>query len=342
MFLSALLPAALSLPMVGPWPTAVVAPLLPPSSVQDSDVTSLHSKAPSRLRVEYYTPSKAPVRLLSTSLGQMFVTARNNDARQIVPYLHSFGETLLIQAPEDKMSEVLELIRRTDENYVGEQEQAAHSLEQWSYEVKHISLDSVASALHLIQMEGDPTRAGFSRPPFQTTYVQERGMLICHGSKEQVSRAQAIVHELDVAPKQLMLSCYLLKGADVSSPNLPVDLTGDLSKLVPYKGFEILSSGLLPTDAGSDMSMTVDLDGGMGMFRLNLSPSAYEAQSGKLSLSNVQFYMELVEERVGRGQSRSSRSFETSTSLRRGQYTVLGAVGADPVFLVIRLDEVGS
>ena len=62
-------------------------------------------------------------------------------------------------------------------------------------------------------------------------------------------------------------------------------------------------------------------------------PIAYDAQTGSLSVSRCGLFQPdtpSLDERT---------YFQTSAIFRGGEYTVLGAVGTEPVFLVVRVTK---
>lgn len=333
MFLNLLIPVVFSAPLY----------------FQEQDGASIDPHRPQPVVVEYYTPKRAPVETLSTSLTQMFRANITMVSTGSVPFLSSFGETLLVQAPANYMKDILNTIRECDANYVGSSEHNAQTSEHWQYEVKHVSLNAVRSALQFLSHpQGVPQGRGAGRVGMQVSFVDDRSLVLAQGTRGEIAQAKSIVEVLDVAPPRLMLTCYLVRGAEESSPHLPQDLVRDLGQLVPYKNFEVLSTGVLPNDAIGKMSLRVDLADNMGRFELEMQPSAYDSQTGQLSLSSIDFSMQLsvvIEEQDQkrgvntREKKMIDRSFSTSTSLHSNQYTVLGAVGANPVFVVVRLSQ---
>jgi len=313
-----------------PLPTLFALTLAAAPAPQDAGATAQHAQAARRSVVEYYTPQKAPVETLAGTLSQLFHYTRPRQG--LSPFLHPFGETLLVEAPADEIEYVMQLVAKCDANFVGEGERVDRIEEEWQHEVKHVSLDSLRSALHFL--EKDPTTGGKG---MRLSYVPERGLVIAQGSRADVEQAKSVASLIDVPSPQLLLRLYIVQGAEKSSEHLPSDLTRDLGALVPYPGFELLSSAFLPSDAKVRMSLQTDLEGERGRFILQMLPSAYDEKAGKLSLASIEFQLILMPE----GEHNIERSFKTSTSLQAGQYTVLGAVGANPVFVVVKLERLG-
>jgi hypothetical protein len=294
----------------------------------------LHSK----LVVDYYTPKKAPVQDLVFAMTRLFEN-KNRGSLNVFSF-QEFGQTLLMQCSEAAMPEAVKLVRQMDEHYVGVNEHTATTEEQYLYKLRYASLESVREALNAMDQRMIQSTSRV-RIGLNIGYIEARGMVLVRGPSVLVSKAKEILKELDVPPPSLMITCYLVQGkAGESSFGIPAELAADLSTLVPYEGFELLSSGMLPSNAASRLQLEVELDHGKGDFRLEMAPSAYDESRGLLSMSSIVFRTNLFSDSPTADKpERTKRSFSTSTSLATDKYTVLGAVGADPVFVVVRMTQ---
>ena len=328
-------------------PCLLAVPVPPSSGIEPAASQEQESGPGWPVVVQYFAPTKAPVEELSEALRFLYSTRRRG-AGEAMPLFQPLGETLLIQTSQETLEEVLRIAGDCDANYVGRGENSATSQEQWQYEVKHVALDSVRKALRYLDRSTfiEEGTAGGLAPRaargLRISYVDERGLLIAQGTAAEIERARLILRDLDVPRSRLMLTCYVVQGSNEESTEaLPAELLRDLGKLVPFAGFELLSTGVLPTDASREVSMSVDLDDQRGSFELEMLPSAYDARSGQLALSSITFKMVLNPGAPAASRSSTRRSFQTSTSLRTDRYTVLGAVGATPVFVVVKLTDLG-
>ena len=292
------------------------------------------------LIIEYYTPTKAPVVVLNNAMIGVYRGKPTHNG--IMTSFQVFGESLLIQGSAGEMPETLSLVAQMDQNYVGAGEHTATTEEQFLYKLRYVSSNAVREALQSMDRNFMQQRQGQEPRGLSIGYVEERGVVLVRGTAAEVSKAKAILTELDVAPPNLMISCYLVQGkAGASTPSLPAALVRDLSALVPFEGFELLSSGMLPSDASSQLGLDVELEAGKGEFSLEMYPAAYDEDRGLLKLSSIKFKMSLYTNVSGK-RERTQRSFSTSTSLATDKFTVLGAVGADPVFVVVRMTQLGN
>lgn len=322
------------------------APSMSPSAPQDLDGDQRQEQVEQTITVRYFQPAKAPVDSLQNAIQRLMMTNPSGLYRFVT--LQTLGGTLLLQGPDEVLPDVLKLARELDENYVGGGLVPTMDQSHHQYRVRNVSLEHLEQALRFLDRN---TMQQFQQQPrgLQLSYVYGSGMVQMSGSDEYVARAKQVIAEVDVPQPSLMLSCYLVRGTSKaeSSPKLPAALLRDLSALVPYEGFAIMSSGMLPTNASSDMELNVDLEDQAGSFELSMRPAAYDAEKGLLALEKIVFELQLLhrEPMSDSNGSRTTsvtatrRSFSTSTTLATDRYSVLGAVGGDPVFVVVRLTE---
>ena len=92
--------------------------------------------------------------------------------------------------------------------------------------------------------------------------------------------------------------------------------------------------------SGNGIRLQAEVSGDMG-YSLALDPAAYDSASGELSLAKCQFELSQtnVNKAEGAPNRQSHHQFQTQVTLRPGEYTVLGTVGGDPVFVVLRLSK---
>ncbi|MCB9915260.1 MAG: hypothetical protein H6828_08935 [Planctomycetes bacterium] len=301
---------------------------------------------PHRATVTYFAPQRADAHeLLSAArdlcaIGMLTHIFQEGDdpaqAHEGRPDFLLYGESLLVVDSASGLPETLAMLEELDANYVGKRRGPApeppKSLLQ--YEVKHASLRTVTSALFdLYGGQVQPSPAGYGAPP-KISVVEDNGLILVRGTAEQVVEAETILKQVDVPRPKVLLTVYVLRGTSTAQADdrVPADLTSDLSPLVPYKGFELLSSALLPSDTRSPIRTQASLENDLGEWGLTMKPAAYDERTGTLAFDGVDLEVNTIE-----NGARTRRTLSTATSLRRGEYTVLGAVGANPVFCVVKL-----
>ncbi|HVQ26388.1 MAG TPA: hypothetical protein VMV01_14480, partial [Planctomycetota bacterium] len=132
---------------------------------------------------------------------------------------------------------------------------------------------------------------------------------------------------------QLMLHCWLLRGADQGDgTDLPSDLTDNLRRLVPYRGFEKVSMAMLRVSivGGQEQRLRgrFQRDGADQRFELTLVPAGYDAHSQTLTLRQCEF------------ESTTGQELSTAAVVHLDEYVVLGAAGSDPLFVVLRVTPI--
>jgi hypothetical protein len=219
----------------------------------------------------------------------------------------------------------------------------AENLVVREYTPRYVSLDAAASALKPFERIF-PVRDGGARTVSNLNYVQERNQLVIRDTEEQIKRMQELLQRIDVPEPQALLSCYVVQADPAGTgAGLPADLLQNLGKIVPqFKfrplGFALLQASIAP---GRNLSLTIDVDPQLS-YDLRFRVVAYDRGSASLSVGDCSVqrdeYRSVTREGVTELQRAGSRQlFSTQAVFRGGEYTVLGATGAEPVFLVVRL-----
>ncbi len=315
------------------------------SSVEPVPVTQqVDALDPYERVIEYYQPRKAPMsELRNAARNVMHAGAWRHKARideettlMMPPSTEVYGDSLMVIDTRGKIDKTLMLLRSLDENFsesAPEDGAESEPTQLFQYTVTHVSVDSVRKAFTSLYAE---VQSGgdfiFSGP--QLSYVNERNLVLMRGTADQIAETKTILERLDVPKPRVLLSFYLIEGASAeeNDTRVPIELAKDLSALVPYEGFKLLTSAILPGDATSRIQLDAQLEMGRGEMELELVPAAYDHASETLALDGVSVGLTLTAQG-----KRARNSFRTSTSLKAGAYTVLGAIGADPIFVVIKM-----
>lgn len=320
--------------------------VLPAPAIQEvqGGAQDVRKEDPYGVIVEYYQPKNADVNVLGDTMERLCrsgsishkVSAANGGWVTMQPEFLVYGETLLVTDTRIEMGGTLALLAELDANYreASRESRGVAAIELYTYSVTHVSMRTVQNPLiHLFQGPQTAGRGSRVTPP-SISFVDENRQVLIRGTRAQIVAAMEVLKSLDVPQPRVMLSCYLISGttAEENDARVPADLVTDLSALVPYGGFKLLSAASLPSDTNGRISLEVRLESGAGEMSLVMDPVAYDRASGTLTLGDVRFHLS-----QGDGKQRNTKQFTTSTSLQQGQYTVLGSVGATPVFMVIKM-----
>ncbi|TAJ02570.1 MAG: hypothetical protein EPO68_18025 [Planctomycetota bacterium] len=168
-------------------------------------------------------------------------------------------------------------------------------------------------------------------------HVPERNVLVIRDLPERIEEIRQYLARIDVPAAQVDLACWILRGKDAgeSSKSLPQDLVANLAKLVPSTAFELAASSMLRASIAEPMKLESTL-ADRSTYRLTLAPAAFDEQRGELALSSFSF--EFVTPPRGENAAPSSNGFQGAATLRANEYTVLGAVGETPLYVVLRVN----
>jgi hypothetical protein len=166
--------------------------------------------------------------------------------------------------------------------------------------------------------------------------------LLVRETKENLIGIRRILAEIDVpaspqaSSPAVTVVCHVVRAATapVEQQNpLPAEFTRNLTQLVGWKHFGVQGTSIVRASAHSkEVTSTIAVGEG-GTATLGLSNLGFDQPSDTLKLGKVHFQMRTTDPD---DRSPVLHSFETSTDVTLGQYTVIGAFGKTPYFLVIR------
>lgn len=248
--------------------------------------------------------------LANSMVGRTYFVKESNAK---ISGLRQLGRTIVLYDTKEQVQRARELLARLDRPREG----SGSSKEVAEYRPRFVSLNTAAAAVEEL--------VGFS-------LVKERGMLVLHDYAENLESALALLQRIDVAEKQVLLTCQLLEvGGERQGPALPKELVDNLLRLLPESTFTQVGMAMLKTSVGGEDSLSVQIETTGKRYLFAFTPVAFDESTGALTVSNCS----LVEEVEGSPHPR--QLFLTNTVLRGGEYTVLAATGASPRLLVVRV-----
>lgn len=210
---------------------------------------------------------------------------------------------------------------------------------------RYVTLATLGSALEPFQRQ--VTYAVGNGPGWVTnsvTSMPDAQMIVVCETRARADRLAKLVEQIDRPQPQTLVSVTLIRASDGESDkrrgagSLPKELTENLSQLVPYSQFEPLAVGILRCSLATGRQSDLQMDLGKGTGTFSFIPEAYNSDTGEITLSQCQFSLQLPPERDG--EEGASHSFTTNLTFKSGEYVVLGAVGARPIFVVLRAEPV--
>jgi|GEM_PF-2096025 len=253
-------------------------------------------------------------------------------------------DMLVVSALPSLMPQVLELLGELDEEAGRPNEEADdRRIATFQYQLRFASHAAVSRALEPFLNFG-PTQGGTSADPrTRFTIVEETGTVVARASVATIAEIRRVIEEIDVPEPQVRLTYYLIEGLsrqtvldtgldpDELNVGVPEELVRDLGALLPVEGFHMLSFGVLQGDALAQRRFNDEFGG--SKMQLDMVPTTFDRQTGALGIDRIEFGL------FSNSMGGRTKSFTTSAQLEPGRYTVLGGVGADPVFVVLHMSR---
>ena len=262
----------------------------------------------------YYRPTvlapKDIVHSLSPVHGRRteYIDPSTGDDRSVVN-LRSFGELLVIVDTLDRIELVLDTIEGLERET--QTPRTTGTAKTLYYQPRYTSVDNLREALAPLV----PTIAAFD----------DGSALVIHDNESSMQQIEALLAKLDQPAPQVVLSAWVLVGEHDENAPIPAELSKELRRMLPYEHYSQASIGLVRTAVKPGGLVKVYLRGQNSQFGLDLQMDAYDRETHALTFNSISF--------TENGHSR----FKTSTTVEADRYTVLGAVGSPPLFIVLRI-----
>jgi len=177
------------------------------------------------------------------------------------------------------------------------------------------------------------------------TPVEEANLVLVEDVPSRVAEIVDLARRIDQPSPQVHVSALIVEttaGSETADAALPKELTAALSKMALGTSFRLLSTGALRCALQSQRFCSVGTGGGDGSsWNLSFVPESYDAEGRTVALSQCKFSLTRSASNEGRnsfGGPGSSQTFETNLTIALGEWVVLGAVGARPVLVALRVE----
>jgi hypothetical protein len=283
----------------------------------------------SELSIQTYQPEHVPSYDLIDIVGGMvgrtfFLEERGGILGDSIDNMSLLGDSLLFYDTSEDVLRMLETVKAVDLPSEAADDEPEEPLVTFHYTPRYLSMEDTFSVAE--QLTGN------------LSVAEGRRILMVYDEPGVVAELEMLLKQVDVPEDQILVTAYLVRGwqSDEGGPALPADLTEHLGRLVPGvelqgAGFAMLQSSVQPR---SDWNVHLQLTGAGSHeeFYLSFTPTVYDRQTGSLTVQGC----ELTQQKT----SGPHKVFSTNTVFRGGEYTVLGATGAKPIFVVVRLTKV--
>jgi len=324
--LAGILLACATLAPVGAQATSETVPAPPVLSIDD-------------LVIAHYRPLRVdPDELLGVSqrmLGRAFyVRERGGKAGGPVANLQLLGDSLLVYDEKGSVERMLALLRSLDSDEAEGLPEGASPVVVQEFRPRFARIGTILDVLkptrHEVMVRGAAVQS--------VSFVKERNLVILRDEPAAVADLLELLQRIDVPQPEIQLQCILLMPGKEQGPGpvLPEELRRELKTLVPRYDFQSVGFALLRTGVNPGTRIRALLgDVDDQSYELSFRPTAFDAESGSLSVE----YCSLVRSLTGTTDPPRQSIFSTSMMMRGDEYTVLGASGAEPVFVVVRVER---
>jgi len=259
-----------------------------------------------------------------------------------VTNLNLIYDRILIYDTKDASARILAMMAQIDKGFEGteaaremEQEQHTAQLTEFpvqEYRVRSLSLDAAFELLNPFYRDIEAVDSAGNHLSFINLSRVVDNVLLIRDTAENTASMLSLLEKFDRPSPQVQISVWVLRGgADPDSSPVPADLTKSLQQLIPEMPFHMDARGMLRSAIGPDLHLRLSLNGLSGEdFALSLSTGPYDTESGSLALSECMLMRTTADGEM-------EQLFQTTTSVRAGEYAVIGVTGAEPVLLALRL-----
>jgi len=287
-----------------------------------------------RYRPKYVHPNDL-MRILYDMYGRRIVVASEEGGTRGVTNLAELADHLIIYDTPDHVARILGSLEVLDQPAgEGDLDSDAKSMVTTHYTARYVPQTSLLSAL-----------SSFGNIQYSAAGPR---MISARVVKNRIGEFQAFLGELDQPDPAVRLTCYLLSTAAVENegsqgPSAPVEVLAGLAEILPDQKFHSIGFSMIQSSVNEDRSIELGIAASdHNRYELRFRPQAFDQSSGDMSVSDceVRVVQTQASANVPGGGSHGSGIgsmvlLRTDTVLRGNQYTILGASGKDPVFIVI-------
>ena len=311
----------------------------PPAGAKKSRVTGIPLIAENALTMSQYVPKTIDARTLSTSATRLFgrkflVGAERHEARGPVNNILHIGNAVMVYDTKERVPAILSGLAELEAAGGQKERPPVEKTEVLEYSPRHVSANSLQQALQAYV--GRSSRR--TRGKAEISSVSDLNRIVVRGTGSDLTGIRKFIAKLDVPKPEVTVTCWIVQGTTVGQeeegqPPLPGDLIKNLKKLVPFPHFNPLGMGLIRTSVAPEGSieMTIDLEN-FGQADIDLNPEGFDPESGTLHIGRCK--CSVMNKRMG-----SRQTFKTRASIKPGGYTVLGALGSKPIFVILQLSK---
>ena len=289
------------------------------------------------IKIENENRLGAIANMLERLHGRQIRVQDQSGAIRFVRNIDIYGESIVVHEVPEYIPRIKTTISRLDIPVRPQPVSTKSGLVTFKYKPNFISVYDARDALAPFKRMIRVSKLGASNPQQAANYtiVDSSGVVIIRDTKDQVMKMADILERIDAPKAQFMVSCMLIQSTkDGNDERAAKMIPSELKTMSPHKNFKTVASGVVRVAAGSGQTVRLSMTGKKNLqAKLSFNPSSFDSKSGSLGLSNVAVEYTAYDD-VGR---KVRQSFSTSTTIKFGDYVVIGAFGDNPVFAVLNL-----
>lgn len=282
------------------------------------------------------------LRAASSMFGRSFYVDDLPKTGRPLQNIFVVGESIAIFDTRDRVKAVLQALPEMEKAATppaGKSEE----LYTETIQVQHVRVDRLLNALSAYRRNiqtnarARPGSRMASNVAPNINYHEESNTLVVRDTAENIAAIKNLVGRMDVpsAARQevaVTFTCHILRASDKPDDSrLPRELVQNLQRLVGQDYFQDLGTTVLRARTNThEIQARLTLE---DLHQASLQMRNLRRSGSDIDINSVTFQ---IQKDPSQGSPATNYSIETSTSVTIGQYTVLGAFGKRPYFLVIR------
>jgi hypothetical protein len=300
--------------------------------------------SPDEVGMHYYRPRFMRVQSLLQPIKDIYgrdilVDGLGDRRGGRIQNLFTVEDTIVVYDTDAFAAKAITAMRDLETEYESEmdaQQQAPVDTELvvWEYSPRYLTLRSVRDGLRPLTHPVFDARS--NQGLNNLAFVDQPPLVVVRDTADQVAEIKALLGRIDVPSPQVLLTCWVIEGSDEpgASGRVPEAVVRNLRQLLPYEGYTLAALGMLRTsvDAGDDIALSMRRERSPVTYDLQVQPGAYDLRGKSFQLAECRFST-----RTNEG---PRILFSTKTTVREGEYSVLGVTGDTPLFVVLQVTPV--
>ena len=306
-----------------------------PLAAQDAQnpipVLSVDSLEIAYFKPKYVSADQLAILASRTLSREYYIEERGGRYAAPVSNIQQLGDSLVVYDELASVTRILATLEQLD-HATEKGSQAASGVQRKEYRTRYMTLEVADDLLKPFRrsVTVDGRKIGGN-----VTYLEGQNVIVINDTSERIAEMIELLDRYDVPAPEVGLKCRLLMPGN--GGGVPPELAEDLRALVPGVEFEQVGVAFLRTSVSFESMVKMMLGerpvhGGVAKYELSFRPTAFDSESGVLSVDRCK----LINRAPG---NNVEELFSTTITLRSSEATVLGASGATPVFVVVEIER---